>query len=105
VAERFLYSYADVLTGRSHAPGCLVLNSSLPCSEGDTVRAWLAKLRGELTVRLRKRFAQARGTSELPIHADPDALARYIAVIAWGLAVEAQSGAKRKDLSAIAVVS
>ena len=32
------------------------------------------------------------------------ALARYIAVIAWGVAVEAQSGAKRKDLySTIAV--
>jgi len=26
------------------------------------------------------------------------ALARYIAVVAWGLAVEAQSGTKRKDL-------
>ena len=35
---------------------------------------------------------------ELPINADPEALARYIAIIAWGLAVEAQSGAKRKDL-------
>lgn len=104
VAERFLYGYVDVLTSRSHAPGCLALNSSLPCAEGDTVRAWLAKLRGELTVRLRKRFAQARGTDELPMHADPEALARYIAVIAWGLAVEAQSGAKRNDLySAIAV--
>ena len=104
VAERFLYGYADVLTGRAHAPGCLALNSSLPCTEDDTLRAWLAKLRGELTVRLRKRFAQARGTSDLPINADPEALARYIAIIAWGLAVEAQSGAKRKELySAIAV--
>ena len=104
VAERFLYGYADVLTGRAHAPGCLALNSSLPCAEDDTLRAWLAKLRGELTVRLRKRFAQARGTRELPINADPEALARYIAIIAWGLAVEAQSGAKRKELySAIAV--
>jgi AcrR family transcriptional regulator len=98
VAERFLYGYADVLTGPSHAPGCLALNSSLPCAEGDTVRAWLAKLRGELTVRLRKRIAKACGTTDLPINADPDALARYIAIIAWGLAVEAQSGAKRKDL-------
>ncbi len=104
VVERFLYGYADVLTGRAHAPGCLALNSSLPCAEDDTLRAWLAKLRGELTVRLRKRFAQARGTSELPINADPEALARYIAIVAWGLAVEAQSGAKRKELySAIAV--
>ena len=98
VAERFLYGYADFLTDSSHAPGCLALNSSLPCAEDDTVRAWLANLRSGLTVKLRKRFAQARGTSELPTHADPDALARYIAVIAWGLAVEAQSGAKRKDL-------
>ena len=104
VVERFLYGYADVLTGRAHAPGCLALNSSLPCAEDDTLRAWLAKLRGELTVRLRKRFAQARGTHELPINADPEALARYIAIVAWGLAVEAQSGAKRKELySAIAV--
>ena len=104
VAERFLYGYADVLTGPSHAPGCLALNSSLPCAEDDTVRAWLANLRGELTVRLRKRFAKASGTNDLPKNADPDALARCIAVTAWGLAVEAQSGAKRKDLySAIAV--
>ena len=103
VAERFLYGYADVLTGPSHAPGCLAMNSSLPCAGDDIVRGWLAELRGELIVRLRKRFAKARGTTDLPAHADPDALARYIAVIAWGLAVEAQSGAKRKDLySAIA---
>lgn len=103
VAEKFLYGYADVLTGPSHAPGCLALNSSLPSAEDDTVRAWLAKLRGELVVRLRKRIAKARGTVDLPVNADPDVLARYIAVIAWGLAVEAQSGAKRKELySAIA---
>jgi AcrR family transcriptional regulator len=104
VAERFLYGYADVLIGSFHAPGCLALNSALPCAGDDTVRTWLANLRGELAVRLRKRFAKACGTSELPINADPEALARYIAVIAWGLAVEAQSGAKRKELySAIAV--
>ena len=104
VAEKFLYGYADVLTGPSHTPGCLALNSSLPSAEDDTVRAWLADLRGELTVRFRKRFAKARGTVELPMGAEPDALARYIAVTAWGLAVEAQSGAKRKDLhSTIAV--
>jgi AcrR family transcriptional regulator len=104
VAERFLYGYADILTDSSHAPGCLALNSSLPCAEDDTVRAWLANLRRELTVRLRKRFAKGRGTGELPINADPDALARYVVVTAWGLAVEAQAGAKRKDLySAITV--
>lgn len=103
VAEKFLYGYADILTDSSHAPGCLCLNSALPCAGDDTVRAWLANLRGELAVRLRKRFAKACGTADLPINADPDALARYVALMAWGMAVEAQSGAKRKDLySAIA---
>src|SRR5579859_905185 len=91
VAERFLYGYADVLTGPSHAPGCLAMNSSLPCTEDDTVRAWLAKLRGELTAKLRKRFCKASVATDLPAHADPEALARHVAVMAWGLAVEAQS--------------
>ena len=104
VAERFLYGYADILTDPSHAPGCLALNSALPCAEGDTVRVWLANLRGELIVKLRKRFAQA-STSELPVHADPDALARLVVMMVWGMAIEAQSGAKRKDLRrAVAVV-
>ena len=48
VTERFLYGYADVLTGPSHAPGCLALNSSLPCAGDDPVRAWLANLRASL---------------------------------------------------------
>ena len=104
VAEKFLYGYADVLTGRSHSPGCLALNSSLPYAKDDIVRAWLAELRSELIVRLRKRIAKARGTTDRPLNAESDVLARYIAVLAWGLAVEAQSGARRKDLySAIAV--
>ena len=103
VAEKFLYGYADVLTGPSHAPGCLALNSALPSAKDDTVRSWLTTLRGQLAVKLRKRFAKARGTAELPHDANPEVLARYIAILAWGLAVEAQAGARRKDLySAIA---
>jgi AcrR family transcriptional regulator len=104
VAERFLYGCADVLTGPSHAPGCLALNSALPCAEGDTIRVWLATLRGELTVKLRKRFAQAN-SSEFPVDADPDTLVRLVVMMVWGMAIEAQSGAKRKDLRrAVAVV-
>lgn len=98
VAEKFLHGYVDILTDPAHAPGCLALNSALPCTEGDTVRVWLANLRKEFTRKLRDRFAEACGTSELPIDADPEALARVVVTMAWGLAVEAQSGAKRKDL-------
>jgi hypothetical protein len=36
----------------------------------------------------------------LPADVDPDALARYVLTVAWGMAVEAQSGASRDDLIA-----
>jgi AcrR family transcriptional regulator len=98
VATHFLNGYADVLTDPSHAPGCLAMNSSLPCATDDPLRAWLAELREQTRIRFRDRFAEARGDGGLPPGIDADALARLLMVTAWGLAVEAQSGASRKDL-------
>lgn len=98
VATHFLNGYADVLTDPRHAPGCLVMNSSLPCAADDPLRAWLAELREQTRMRFRDRFAEARGEGGLPPRIDPDALARLLMVTAWGLAVEAQSGANRRDL-------
>lgn len=98
VATHLLRGYADMLTDPHHAPGCLALNSSLPCAAGDPLREWLAELREQMRARLRDRFAEARSSGDLPATIDPNALARLVAVIAWGMAVEAQSGASRKDL-------
>ena len=98
VATHFLRGYADVVTDPHHAPGCLVINSALPCAMGDPVREWLAQHREEMRTRLRDRFAEARRSETFPAGMDPDALARLVLVIASGMAVEAQSGASRKDL-------
>lgn len=98
VVTHFLQGYADRLTDPFHAPGCLALNSSLPCAESDPLRAWLADLREQTRIRFRDRFAEAHGGEGLPAGMNPDALARLVLVIAWGMAVEAQSGASRKDL-------
>jgi AcrR family transcriptional regulator len=98
VAKHFLHAYADVLTDPRHAPGCLSLNSALPCTPGDPVREWLSELRGQMRKQLRDRFAQAREGSGLPAGMEADSLARLVLMIAWGMAVEAQSGASRKDL-------
>ena len=98
VAARFLRGFADVLTDPHHAPGCLAMNSSLPCAGGDPLREWLAELREQMRTRLRDRFAKARGSETFPAGMDADSLARLVLVIAWGMAVEAQSGASRKDL-------
>jgi AcrR family transcriptional regulator len=98
VAKHFLHGYADVMTDPLHAPGCLALNSALPCKAGDPVRELLADLREQMRMRLRDRFAEARGGEGLPARIDADSLARLVLVIAWGMAVEAQSGASRADL-------
>ena len=98
VAKHFLYGYADVLTDPSHAPGCLAMNSSLPCAAGHPLREWLAGLRDQMRIRLRDRFAEQRGGEGLPAGMNADTLARLVLIIAWGMAVEAQSGASRKDL-------
>jgi AcrR family transcriptional regulator len=101
VAERVLYGLADSYTSKQHPPGCLVLNCSLPCSgeTEDSVRHELAELRKASRIELRKRFKRFKSSGALPADADPDALARYVFTIAWGMAVEAQSGASRDDLN------
>jgi hypothetical protein len=48
--------------------------------------------------RLRDRFVEAHRSEKFPAGMDADSLARLVLVIAWGMAVEAQSGASRKDL-------
>jgi hypothetical protein len=98
VATRLLVGYAGVLTDPSHAPGCLVINNSLPCCEDPSFRSWLAELRIEQRRRLRDRFASARESGDLPANADPDALARFVVVVGWGMAVEAQSGATQEQI-------
>lgn len=98
VVRHFLNGYVDMLTDPLHAPGCLAMNSSLPCAGGDPLREWLAKLREETRRRFRDRFAEARGGAGVPARIDADSLARLVLTIAWGMAVEAQSGASRKDL-------
>ncbi len=100
VAEAVLYGLADSYTSKLNPPGCLVLNCSLPCADetDGSVRHELAELRKASRIELRKRFKRFKSSGTLPADADPDALARYVFTIAWGMAVEAQSGASRDDL-------
>ena len=100
VAEWVLYGLADAYTSKPHPPGCLALNCSLPCSDETegSIRHDLAERRKATRIELRKRFKRFKSSGALPADADPDALARYVLTIAWGMAVEAQSGASRDDL-------
>ncbi|MDR3614769.1 MAG: TetR/AcrR family transcriptional regulator [Candidatus Obscuribacterales bacterium] len=99
VVKRLLYGFADIYTETKHPPGCLALNSSLPCSNhNDPIRQKLAEAREQSRVMLCSRFKEAKSSGDLPTDADPSALARYVLMLVWGLAVEAQSGASRNQL-------
>ena len=99
--EALLRHYADVVTDPAHIPGCLVVNSSPAIHADDVVKQWLSGHREALRLRLEERFSASLAKGELPSSANPKTMARFIMALAGGIAVEAQSGASRKDLYAM----
>ena len=106
VAERLLYAIADSLTDPSCPPGCLAINNAMPAAgTSDPVRLKLAEVRRDLQLNLKARFVQAMEDGDLCKEADPDALARYILTLGWGMGIEAQSGTTRAQLRATVAVA
>jgi hypothetical protein len=78
------------------------MNCSLPSSETTVaVRQELATQRKARRAKLKRRFQEAKASGDLPRNSDPEELARFVTSIGWGLAVEAQSGASKRDLHRI----
>ena len=99
VVESLLYGYIDLVTQPGRAAGCLILNSSLPVVDDHPFRRRFAEQRKSFRKTLRKRFGQAlQDKDKLPAGSDSAALAHLVVVLIWGLAVEAQSGAKKREL-------
>jgi AcrR family transcriptional regulator len=106
IVERLLYGFADTFTNGKHPSGCLLINSSLPCSDdADPIRRKLAEGRDEIRKELCSRLKKAKSSGDLPEEADPSALARYVLMLGWGMAIEAQSGASRKELYRTVIVA
>jgi AcrR family transcriptional regulator len=99
VAEVMLRRLVDLYTDPQCPPGCLAVCNSLPCNESQ-LHSHMAAMREARKGRLRKRFAQAKQSGDLPREADPGELALFVIVTGWGLAFAAQTGAKRKELHA-----
>jgi AcrR family transcriptional regulator len=97
VAERLLLGYADMLASPSHPPGCLAMNSAWS-ADSDGIRDELKEWREYRKKTLRKRFQRAIAEGDLPADTSAEALAQYVMVVAWGLALEGQSGSSRKQL-------
>jgi AcrR family transcriptional regulator len=103
VAERLLHGTVELLADPRRPKGCLMVQGALSCSEtAEPIRRELAarRLAAEMAVRERLERAQAEG--DLPPPSDPADLARYLATVMHGMAIQAASGAGREELARIA---
>ena len=99
VVEALLEGIIVLLTKPQHPGGCLMVQGVLVSGENDSrVRKELASRRASGVAAIRRRFQRAIDEGDLPANADATGLARFVATVMHGLAVQAASGASRKEL-------
>jgi AcrR family transcriptional regulator len=87
---------------RNGPRGCMIVSSALACGEeAQPIRRELARLRQATVVTLRERFKRAVHEGDLPKGTDCATLARYVAMVLYGLAVQAASGATEAELRSV----
>lgn len=102
VVAQFLAMAAKALTGPDTPRGCLVVQSALSCADSaDPVKQELIACRKGYEAMLSERFKRARQENDLPADLKPADLARYVATVHQGMAVQAAGGATRKELLGI----
>jgi AcrR family transcriptional regulator len=101
--EKLLRGVADNL-GDPHSPrGCLLVQGALSCGEeAGAIRDELAARRAANEAAIRARLRRAATEGDLPADADADDLARFVATVIQGMAVQAAGGAGRSELRGIA---
>jgi AcrR family transcriptional regulator len=105
-AEAILSGFIRMLRGRGQARGCLIVSGALACGEeSEPVRRELARLRQGTVAALRGRFERAVRDGDLPKGTDCPTLARYVATVLNGLAVQAASGATEKELRLVSATA
>ncbi len=102
VVEALLYGEVDAVTDPECPAGCLSVNGAL--TGGDTAESIKQELRKRRAVwedDLRLRLERAKAEGDLPATADATVLARYVATMMQGIAVQAVGGTRREDLKKI----
>lgn len=97
--ERLLGGAVELGTDPMHPRGCLLVQGALSCSESaGGARDELASRRAAGQAAIRRRLRRAQVEGDLPADVDVGELARYVATVMQGLAVQAASGAGRAEL-------
>ncbi len=105
VVERLLEGAVDLVTDPRNPSGCLMVQAALASGKvGEAARRELAGRRAAGVATIRRRFRRAIAEGDLPADADAAVLARFVATVMHGMAVEAASGASRKELRRVAAM-
>jgi AcrR family transcriptional regulator len=106
VVEAIFSGFVRMQRDRSGSRGCMIVAGALACGEeAEPVRRELARLRQATVAALRERFDRAVQEGDLPAGTNCATLARYVATVLNGLAVQAASGATEKELRQVAAVA
>jgi AcrR family transcriptional regulator len=106
VVEAIFAGFIRMQRDRDRARECLIVSGALACGEeAELVRRELARLRQAAVTAFRQRFERAVQDGDLPAGTDCATLARYVATVLNGLAVQAASGATEKELRQVAALA
>jgi AcrR family transcriptional regulator len=101
-AEKLLRESVMLVTNPNNPRGCLFVQGALAAGDGGALACRELAGRRQMGVALlRKRFKRAKFEGDLPPDTDPAALARYVATVLNGIAVQAAGGATKRDLERV----
>ena len=99
VVERLLHAAACRQADRHGPRGCLLVQGALACGDAaESARRELNARRAAAETAIRRRLERAKREGDLPAGSHPAHLARYLATIMQGMAVQAAGGATRGEL-------
>jgi AcrR family transcriptional regulator len=100
-AEGLLYGAVEGQCAQAKPGGCLLVHGALPPGLG-AIQEELQARRAAAAQAIRKRFERAKAEGDLPADADAADLARFVFAVVSGMAVQAASGARKRELKRVA---
>ncbi|MFE9192304.1 TetR/AcrR family transcriptional regulator [Micromonospora sp. NPDC007208] len=106
VVATLLRENVVAVTRTDRPAGCLSIQGGTSCStENAPIAGFLASSRLAGEGALADRLARAVTDGDLPAHADPVALSRFVMIVTEGQAVHAAAGVSREDLRQAAEIA
>lgn len=97
--EKLLRGNIELITDPRNPRGCFIVQGALACGDAaDELKEEMTQRRATFTTLLRKRIALAIERGELAADTNASDLARYVAALSHGIAVQAADGASRAEL-------